>query len=163
MSKRTWLPARSRLAFTLVELMVVITIIAVLAAILLPAIGNVMRYADNLQCRNNLKQIAMSVMSYTTDYQGAIPPTMVKRKGGKIYYWCNLLAMRDLAGENTAQKTVGGQLMRCGTAPAAATSSCRTTACWWSIATCACALSPRNSSTAPTSRAGRSWAIPRGP
>jgi len=112
MSKRTWLPARSRLAFTLVELMVVITIIAVLAAILLPAIGNVMRYADNLQCRNNLKQIAMSVLSYTTDYQGAIPPTMVKR-GNKIYYWCNLLAMRDLAGENTAGKTdAGGQPAR---------------------------------------------------
>lgn len=113
MSKRTWLPARSRLAFTLVELMVVITIIAVLAAILLPAIGNVLKTADNLQCRNNLRQIAMSVLSYTTDYQGAIPPTMVKRKGGKIYYWCNLLAMRDLAGENTAGKTdAGGKLVR---------------------------------------------------
>ncbi len=111
MGKRTWLPAQSRPAFTLVELMVVITIIAVLAAILLPAIGGVMRHAENLQCRNNLKQIAMSVLSYTTDYQGAIPPTMVKR-GNKIYYWCNLLAMRDLAGENTAQKTVGGQPVR---------------------------------------------------
>lgn len=107
MSKRTWLPARSRLAFTLVELMVVITIIAVLAAILLPAIGSVLKSADNLQCRNNLRQIAMSVLSYTTDYQGAIPPTKVKR-GNTIYYWCNLLAMRDLAGENTARKTDAG-------------------------------------------------------
>ena len=112
MSKRTWLPARSRLAFTLVELMIVITIIAVLAGILLPAIGNVLKTADNLQCRNNLRQIAISVLSYTTDYQGAIPPTKVKR-GNKIYYWCNLLAMRDLAAENTAGKTdAGGQLAR---------------------------------------------------
>ena len=112
MRKRTWLPMQSRLAFTLVELMVVVSIIAVLVAILLPTVGGVMKYADNLQCQSNLKQIAMSVLSYTTDYQGAIPPTMVKRKGGAIYYWCNLLAMRDLAGENTAQKTVGGQPVR---------------------------------------------------
>ncbi len=112
MRKRTWLPVQSRLAFTLVELMVVVTLMAVLVAMLLPAVGGVMKYADRLQCQSNLKQIAMSALSYTTDYQGAIPPTMVKRKGGTIYYWCNLLAMRELAAENTAQKTADGQPVR---------------------------------------------------
>ncbi len=113
MRKQTWLPARRRPAFTLVELMIVITIIALLVAILLPAVGGVLRYADSVRCQSNLKQIAVSVLSYATDYNGAIPPTKVKRQDGTIYYWCNLLAMRDLGVENTAGKTgPGGDPLR---------------------------------------------------
>lgn len=89
--------AGRRPAFTMVELMVVIVIIGVLVAILLPALGAVHQYALNIQCQSNLRQIATSVLSYTADYRGAIPPTYDENSG---LYWCNLLAVRDL----TAQK-----------------------------------------------------------
>jgi len=86
-------------------LLIVITILALLVAILVPAAGHVMKYAEVITCQANLRQIAMSVLNYTTDYQGAIPPTMVRRPDGTVYYWCNLLAVRDLAPENTANRT----------------------------------------------------------
>jgi len=105
MTLRTWFATGGRSAFTLIELLVVISILALLVAILVPAAGSVMKYAEVINCKSNLKQIAMSVINYTTDYQGAIPATMVKRPDGTIYYWCNLLALRDLAAENTADKT----------------------------------------------------------
>ncbi|HUU92727.1 MAG TPA: type II secretion system protein [Phycisphaerae bacterium] len=113
MRTQTWPCAGRRSAFTLVELLIVMTILALLVGILVPAAGHVMKYAEVITCQANLKQIALSVLNYTTDYQGAIPPTQVRRPDGTIYYWCNLLAVRDLAAENTADKTgPGGDPMR---------------------------------------------------
>jgi len=113
MRKPTRSGKRESPAFTLVELLIVITILALLAGIMASAVANVMRYADNITCQNNLRQIAMCVLSYTADYKGAIPPTMVKRKDGTIYYWCNLLATRYLPAENTLGKNdASGQPVR---------------------------------------------------
>jgi len=84
--------------FTLIELLVVILIIATLAAMLLPVLGNVMRRAESLECQANLKQIALAVLNYTTDYEGMIPPTKVETSG---LYWCNILAKRDVPAQNT--------------------------------------------------------------
>ena len=113
MRNQTRSPARQRPAFTLVELMIVMAIIAVLASILVPASLRVGEYAESVTCKANLKQIATSVLNYTTDYKGAIPPTMLKKRDNTVYYWCNLLAMRDLTAENTANKTdAGGRPIR---------------------------------------------------
>ena len=58
--------------FTLVELLVVIAIIAVLMAILLPALNRVREQGKRVVCLNNMKQLALSWILYADDYEGDI-------------------------------------------------------------------------------------------
>jgi general secretion pathway protein G len=65
---------RSSLAgFTLLELLTVIAIIGVLAAILFPVVGFARAKARNAQCVGNLRQIGLGVQMYVADHKGWLP------------------------------------------------------------------------------------------
>ncbi len=70
---RTSYLSRHPTGFTLVELLVVIGIIALLIAILLPALGKARKQAMEVQCQSNLRQWGAGFVSYADTNRGAIP------------------------------------------------------------------------------------------
>ena len=65
-------------AFTLVELLVVISVISILISILLPALGRVRQQAKSIQCLANLRQLGVAFYLYGNDYEGRALPTWMK-------------------------------------------------------------------------------------
>src|SRR5256885_14603110 len=64
---------KRRNAFTLVELLVVIGIIAVLIGIILPTLAGARKAAARTACANQLRQVALACQMYANDFKGFIP------------------------------------------------------------------------------------------
>ena len=72
---------RSRVGFTLVELLVVIGIIAVLIALLLPVLGQARQSARRTACLSNLRQLTAAVISYAIDHDGRVVSSDTNDRG----------------------------------------------------------------------------------
>ena len=65
--------SRSRRAFTLVEFLVVISIVALLTAILMPSLARTREAADRLRCASNMRQVGGAIVGFLDDHNDRLP------------------------------------------------------------------------------------------
>ena len=98
-----------RRAFSLIELLVVISIIALLIAILLPALGSARASARSVQCLSNARQLSTAVYTFAADNDGAIVGGYIRNgAGAEGPQWA--VAYEDYYGDSD-------DVLRCPEAP----------------------------------------------
>jgi len=100
--------ARASAGFTLVEVLVVLAVIGILAALVMPALDRTRARADAITCLDNTRQLIMAVVLYVDDHDGSLPYNM--NLYGNSYRsnlnWANDVMTRDLSPDNTNLDTL---------------------------------------------------------
>lgn len=71
---------RKRAGFTLIEMLVVVAIIGILAALLMPSLQKALARAQALRCVSNFRQLGIALHQYADDHQGRLPHSAGERK-----------------------------------------------------------------------------------
>ena len=82
---------QARRGFTLVEILVVLAIVSLLAALLMAAFSRAREQGRRTTCTSNLKQIGLAMQLYTDDNSYAMPPTMAVNAAKQMVTWADLL------------------------------------------------------------------------
>ncbi len=105
---RRFTPSRSAAGFTLLELLVVIAILGVLFSLLLVAIQKARFSAQSVQCKSNLKQMGIALISFTDSNGGKLMPastwnyTQPSGPTNREMYWFG-----EVTGPNTVDRQAG--------------------------------------------------------
>jgi prepilin-type N-terminal cleavage/methylation domain-containing protein/prepilin-type processing-associated H-X9-DG protein len=101
-------PQRLTIGFTLIELLVVIAVIAILAAILLPALAAARERARGLICLSNTRELELAWGLYADDHNGQLADNLVMTETGSRtnINWVNNVMTWDTNPDNTNQATI---------------------------------------------------------
>jgi prepilin-type N-terminal cleavage/methylation domain-containing protein/prepilin-type processing-associated H-X9-DG protein len=85
--------------FTLIELLVVIAVIALLMAIVIPALGKAKIYAQKVVCRSNVRQLGLGILLYADQNDGEVPVNTRWNGGYASWFWDSSFWMTDRMSE----------------------------------------------------------------
>lgn len=101
-------------AFTLIEILVTVSIVVVLAALIFPSVGKLQRTMNRAACVSNLKAISNGISLFLADnnnvYPGNGPSSTSGQSGSKYFRWIHRIgAYMDLSGQVTMRSALGSE------------------------------------------------------